>query len=442
MTYQRAVDYLYQLQWHGIKLGLGNILQILKRLSNPHQRYHTVHIAGTNGKGSTAALVAALLQAQGYRVGLYTSPHLVDFSERIRINGVPIAHDAVADLTERIAQFTHHPSPITPTFFEFTTAMAFLYFAESSINLAVIEVGMGGRFDATNVITPLVSVITNIDYDHQAYLGNSLAQIAFEKAGIIKTAVPAVTAAEDDEALGVIIEVCRERGSRLYRLGQDFHIDGVSPEEFTYRGIHHRWPACSAGGPALSMKLLGRYQLKNAACALAVAEILSDQGFELPETSIRKGLRLASWEGRLEPIETPEGLLILLDGAHNLGGARVLRDFLLEVKAKRGGRLFLVFGIMRDKDIPAVLGELVPLADSVVLTRPDYHRAASLSDLEIAARPFDVPLTLRQRVSEAVEFAKSVAGPGDCILITGSLFTVGEARAFLKNLGTPSKVRG
>lgn len=435
MTYQRAVDYLYQLQWHGIKSGLGNILQILTRLSNPHQRYRTVHIAGTNGKGSTAALVAALLQAQGYRVGLYTSPHLVDFSERIRINGVPIAHDAVADLTDKISQLSSLNSHLSLTFFEFTTAMAFLYFAESSINLAVIEVGMGGRFDATNVITPLVSVITNIDYDHQAYLGNSLAQIASEKAGIIKTAVPAVTAAEDDEALGVIAKVCRERGSSLYRLGQDFHIDGVSPEEFTYRGIHHPWPA-------LSMKLLGRHQLRNAACALAAAEILSDQGFELSETSIREGLRSASWEGRLEPIETPEGLLILLDGAHNLSGARVLRDFLLEVKAKRGGRLFLVFGIMRDKDIPAVLGELVPLADSVVLTRPDYHRAASLGDLEIAARPFDVPLTLRQRVSEAVEFAKSVAGPGDCILITGSLFTVGEARAHLLDLGTPSKVKG
>lgn len=435
MTYQQAVDYLYQLQWHGIKSGLGNILQILKRLSNPHQRYRTVHIAGTNGKGSTAALVAALLQAQGYRVGLYTSPHLVDFSERIRINGVPIAHDAVADLTEKISQLSSLNSHLSLTFFEFTTAMAFLYFAESSIHLAVIEVGMGGRFDATNVITPLVSVITNIDYDHQAYLGNSLAQIASEKAGIIKTAVPAVTAAEDDEALGVIAKVCRERGSSLYRLGQDFHIDGVSPEEFTYRGIRHPWPA-------LSMKLLGRHQLRNAACALAAAEILSDQGFELSETSIREGLRSASWEGRLEPIETPEGLLILLDGAHNLSGARVLRDFLLELKAKRGGRLFLVFGIMRDKDIPAVLGELVPLADSVVLTRPDYHRAASLGDLEIAARPFDVPLALRQRVSEAVEFAKSVAGPGDCILITGSLFTVGEARAHLLGLGTPSKVKG
>ena len=441
-SYQQAVDYLYQLQWHGIKLGLGNIQQILKALSDPHQRYRTVHIAGTNGKGSTAALVAALLQAQGYRVGLYTSPHLVDFSERIRINGVPISHDHVAGLTEKILKLASASggpdSRLALTFFEFTTAMAFLYFAESSVDLAVIEVGMGGRFDATNVVTPLVSVITNIDYDHQAYLGNSLTQIAFEKAGIIKTAVPAVTAVEDDEARGVISKVCQERGSHLYRLGQDFHIDGAS-EEFTYRGIRHQWPA-------LSLKLLGRHQLKNAACALAVAEILSSasggQGFELSETSIRKGLRSASWEGRLEPIETPEGLLIFLDGAHNLSGARVLRDFLLEVKAKRGGRLFLVLGIMRDKDIPAVLGELVPLADSVVLTRPDYHRAASLSDLEIAARPFDAPLTLRQRVSEAVEFAKSAAHPGDCILITGSLFTVGEARAHLFGLGTPSKVRG
>jgi dihydrofolate synthase/folylpolyglutamate synthase len=434
-SYPEAVDFLYQLQWHGIKLGLENIRKILQDLSNPHERYAAVHIGGTNGKGSTAALTASVLQAQGYRVGLYTSPHLVDFSERIRINGVPISHDAVAELTERISHLTSHVSHLTPTFFEFTTAMAFLYFAESSVDLAVIEVGLGGRFDATNVITPAVSVITNVDYDHQAYLGNTLAQIAFEKAGIIKPGIPAVTAVENAEAMEVIEKTGRERGSRLYRLGRDFHVDGVSPGDFGYRGIGHQWPH-------LAMRLLGRHQLKNAACALAALELLSDKGFDLSEAAVRSGLHSAVWEGRLEPIEMPGKPLILLDGAHNPAGAGTLREYLAELKAERGGRVFLVLGIMQDKDIPAVMAELVPLSDFVVLTRPDYHRAASLEDLEKAVVPFGVPTGRRPQVGEAVEFAGRMAGPKDLICVTGSLFTVGEARAILKHLGSPSKVRG
>jgi dihydrofolate synthase / folylpolyglutamate synthase len=434
-SYQQAVDYLYRLQWHGNKLGLENIRQILNDLKDPQERYRSVHIAGTNGKGSTAALITSVLQAQGYRTGLYTSPHLVDFSERIRVNGTPIAHEDVARLTDKITQLTASNLRLTPTFFEFTTAMAFSFFAESDVDIAVIEVGMGGRLDATNVITPLVSVITNIQYDHQVYLGDSLAKIAFEKAGIVKQNVPTVTATTEPEAYQVIARVCGERQSRLYRLGDEFCVEGSSPEDFLYRGIHQSWAH-------LSMGLLGQHQLKNAACALVTAELLSGQGLTITETSIRDGFRSVQWEGRLEPIESPGGPLILLDGAHNPAGAEALRNYLYELKTKRGGKLFIVLGILQDKDIRAVLKQLVPLADEVILTRPDYHRAASLADLEMAALSLGVPVTLRERVYQAVELAKTKAGPEDCICITGSLFTVGEARATLKHLGTPSPLKG
>ena len=434
-SYQQAVEYLYQLQWYGKKLGLENIRQILKYLNHPHEQYRTVHIAGTNGKGSTAALIASVLQAQGYRVGLYTSPHLVDFSERIRVNGSPISHDEVARLTDKISRLTNHDSRLTLTFFEFTTAMAFLFFEESDLDIAVVEVGMGGRLDATNVVTPLVSVITNIHYDHQFYLGDSLAQIAFEKAGIIKPNVPVVTAVTEPEAYRVIARVCKERQSRLYRCGCEFSVEGLSHENFMYRGIDQSWTDLSLG-------LKGQHQLQNAACALAATEMLLSQGLTISEASIRDGLQSITWEGRLESIGLPGGPLILLDGAHNPAGAEALGDFLRSLKMKRGGRLFLVLGIMRDKDITAVLQRLIPLADEVILTRPDYHRAASLADLEIAARPLGVPFSLQERVGEAVELVKAMASPADCICITGSLFTVGEARAALKHLGTPSPLKG
>jgi dihydrofolate synthase / folylpolyglutamate synthase len=443
-SYPQAVDYLYRLQWHGNKLGLENIRQLLNDLNNPHTQYRAVHIAGTNGKGSTAALIASVLQAQGYRTGLYTSPHLVDFSERIRVNGTPIAQEDVARLTEKIIQLTTgqtqgsapaRNSRLTPTFFEFTTAMAFTFFAESDVDIAVVEVGMGGCLDATNVITPLVSVITNIHYDHQNYLGDTLSQIASEKAGIVKQNVPTVTAVTETEAYLVIAKVCGERQSRLYHSGKEFCVEGSSPEDFLYRGMTQSWLH-------LSMGLRGQHQLQNAACALATTELLSGCGLTITETSIRDGFRSVQWEGRLEPIENPRGPLIYLDGAHNPAGAEALKNFLLGLKTKRGGKLFIVLGILQDKDIGAVLKQLVPLADELILTRPDYHRAASMADLESAARPLGVSVNLRERVGEAVELAKAMAGPEDCICITGSLFTVGEARAALKHLGTPSPLKG
>jgi dihydrofolate synthase/folylpolyglutamate synthase len=433
LSYAKAIDYLYNLKWHGIKLGLENIRGLMAMLGEPHERFRSVHIAGTNGKGSTASTIAAVLQAAGYRTGLYTSPHLIDFTERIRVNGEPIAPERVARLTERVRTAA---AEIPVTFFEFTTAMAFLHFAESSVDLAVAEVGMGGRFDATNVLTPLVSVITNIDFDHQAFLGNTIEQIAFEKAGIVKPGVPVVTATDHPEAMNVIRTACREQGAPLYRVGTEIRAEGSSPQKFRYQGIRRSYPD-------LNFSLLGKHQLMNAACALAALELLELQGLPVGEASIRRGLPTVQWEGRMEIIRPSlSGAAVLLDGAHNPAGARVLRAFLEEARPARPARLILVLGILGDKDIDGILAELVPLADEVVVTQPDYDRAEPATDLKRRLDSFSVHSSVREPVEEAVRYAQSVAAAADLICVTGSLYTIGEARSYLKGLAQPSALRG
>ncbi len=447
LSYPKAIEYLYGLQWHGIKLGLDTIRRLMTVLNEPHRRFHSVHIAGTNGKGSTAAMVATILAAAGYRTGLYTSPHLIDFTERMRVNGAPIPPEQAARLTERIraavADLPAGEAGLPVTFFEFTTAMAFLYFADSAVDFVVAEVGMGGRYDATNVLTPLVSVITQVDFDHQAYLGDTIERIAAEKAGIIKPSVPVVTAVDRPEALSVIRTVCREQKVPLYQVGSDVHVEGATPQRFGYRGI--RWSLSD-----LNCALLGRHQLSNAGCALAALELLEQQGISIREAAVRQGLSSVQWEGRLERMPpAPSGAAVILDGAHNPAGARALRAFLEESRPSRPGRLILVLGILRDKDIGGILAELVPIADEVVVTRPRYERAASAEDLKrhlekyaVAAGRRAVCATVREPLEEALRYVQSTAAAVDLICITGSLYTVGEARSYLKGLAQPSALRG
>jgi len=433
LSYSKAIEYLYGLQWHGIKLGLETIRRLMTVLNEPHRRFRSVHIAGTNGKGSTAAMTAAVLAQAGYRTGLYTSPHLIEFTERIRVNGEPIPPEQAARLTERIRAAS---ADLPATFFEFTTAMAFQYFAESAVDFVVAEVGMGGRFDATNVLTPLVSVITPIDFDHQAYLGDTLEQIAAEKAGIIKPSIPVVTSADRPEAVSVIRNVCRERNAPLYRLGSDIRVEGVSPQRFRYEGI--RWSFSD-----LNCALLGRHQISNAGLALAALEVLEQTGVSIGEEAVRRGLSSVRWEGRLERMPpAPSGAALILDGAHNPAGARVLRDFLEDSKPTRPGRLILVLGILSDKDVDGILAELVPMADEVVVTRPRYARALPADDLRRHLEKFQARVTVREPLEEALRYAQSAASAGDLICITGSLYTVGEARSHLKGLAQPSALRG
>lgn len=432
MTYDETIDFLYRLQWHGIRLDLGPAERLLDAAGRPHERYRVIHVGGTNGKGSTAAMLASMLGAAGYSVGLYTSPHLIDFTERIRVDGRPIGRDQVVGLTEDLRAVL--PADIEPTFFEFTTAMAFLAFARAAVDVAVVEVGMGGRLDATNVVRPLVSVVTNVDLDHQRYLGDTVGAIAREKAGIIKPGVPVVTGAAHPDALAVLAEVAAGRGSSLTVVGRDVRVTGLSPALFAYEGVVERLDG-------LTCPLLGRHQMTNAATALAAIEHARDRGLFVPSDAIRRGLARVRWEGRLEVVKSRP--LILVDGAHNPAGADALAEFLRAERARRpGARLVVVFGILAEKDLRGIIDRVGPLADEVVLTESGYHRAASVEALRTAASSLTVPVRLVPDLARAVEETEARLAADDWCVVTGSLYTVGEVKAIYQGSGRLSVLRG
>lgn len=422
MTYSSAVAYLYRLQKHGIKLGLSTMVALMVRLGMPQTRYRTLHIAGTNGKGSTAAMAAAMLQAAGYRVGLYTSPHLVDFRERIRVNGEMISELRMAQLTEQL-QVLCQPD-LSPTFFEYTTAMAFQHFAESGVEVAVLEVGLGGRFDATNVVEPVACGITTIALDHQAYLGNTRASIAFEKAGIIKPGVPVVLGRLKDDAWRTIEQVARERQAPVFRIHEDFHTEGEEPQHFSYCGLGTEYKD-------LTCPLAGRHQLDNAACALALLEAAAPYGIAVTSEAVRAGLRAVNWAGRLEVADRRP--TIVLDGAHNPAAAAVLADFLRRSDHSLPLRpVILVLGMMRDKDHRGFVEPLRGLVDEVMLTQADLPRSATARELhaslgDLLPHPHVVPL-----LSDAMALARQRATPNGLICVTGSLMLVGECKAWLQ----------
>src|SRR3990170_1923858 len=476
-SYKETIQYLYDIEKYGMNLGLKRVEALLKSLDNPQDKFPIIHVAGTNGKGSTSAMIASILVEAGYKAGLYTSPHLMRFNERIRINHREISDKKVAELVERIKERVkgqgsgvrgrkkHAPCPVplAPTFFEFTTAMAFLYFAEEKVDIAVMEVGLGGRLDATNVGKPLVSVITNIAKDHQAILGNRIKDIAFEKAGIIKKGGVLISGETKSAALKVLTAECKKRGAVFYRLNRDFYVDEkkrrigeaekqlpdfpiprfpdslmsyTSPFAFTGR----RWFYQD-----LTINLLGRHQYLNAASALAALEVLEERGFYLTEFCIRKGLRNVSWPGRIEIVSKRP--LVILDCAHNPAGAKVLKNALLDLRfaiddlrmknknnnskiENRKSKVILVLGIMADKDIKGILSRLAPLADMIILTRPKLERAASVDMLYKKVAPYADRIELLENVHDACSLALSLADAGDMLCITGSVFTVGEARDF------------
>lgn len=433
MDYQDTIRYLYNLQKYGIKFGLENTVRLMSLMDNPHLKFKSIHIAGTNGKGSTSAMIASVLQEAGYKVGIYTSPHLVSFTERIKINKREIAEEKVIEMTDeirgRLAAIEVsdcRDKTISPTFFEFTTTMAYTYFAEEKIDIAVIEAGMGGRLDSTNVINPIVSVITPIDYDHKEFLGNTIKDIAHEKAGIIKENGRVVSSPQHDEALDVIRDVSQNKMARLLVVNKDAtfiekacSLDGC---RFDYKGIKGDFKD-------IVINLPGRHQILNAAAALLTIEILCEAGVEAGEAIIREGLRKARWDGRLEiPFREP---LIILDGAHNPAAARRLKEFLQEFVNNK--RIVLVLGILSDKDIDGILSELIPISEKIIVTRPDYYRAAGPYDLKDRIKRYGKDAVIADNIPDAIRYAKGEAGSDTAICITGSLFTVGEAKAFFSN---------
>ena len=429
-SYQDTIDYLYGLQKHGIKLALANSHTLMKVMGRPHKKFRSVHVAGTNGKGSTSAFLSGMLRAAGYRVGLYTSPHLVSFTERIRIDNVQISEQKVVELAQRVRDgCSGIPSAdgvgaIVPTFFEVTTAMAFTWFAEESVDIAVIEVGMGGRMDSTNVITPLVSVITNIDLEHTEFLGDTLELIAREKAGIIKPGVPVVTGAVQPEVIEVIEREAAAKCTPVYRLTKDFLSKNVRHDRaqvFDYQGIR-------ASYDTVHITMHGRYQVDNAALAIAAAECMRGRGITVSEPALRRGLEGVRWEGRLERVgQRPD---IFLDGAHNPASAKMLAGAVQEMKPAYR-RLVLVIGILHDKDYRGILTELVPLAERVIVTRPQYTRAMDIQALLSEVQRLHGAVVTAETVDDAIARARETAGADDLILVTGSLYVVGEARAVL-----------
>jgi len=415
----RATAWVFELQKYGIKFGLSCTLNLLARLGLPYEQGRYLHLAGTNGKGSVAAMLSAILSRAGYNVGLFTSPHLVDFRERFRLQDRDIPAERLLAVINAVKAAIDESEP--PTFFEFATAMALQYFFQEGADPIVLETGMGGRLDATNIVRPRVAVITNIALDHQDYLGQGLMAVAGEKAGIIKAGVPLVTYARQKRVLDVFRGRCRELGAPLYLGGVDFRAWGRAGGRFSYEGL-------DGSLTGLSLNLAGRHQYRNAAVALAAVELLKRDGFTIPETAVREGLEKTRWPGRLEVV--PQDPRVWLDGAHNPAAALTLAQSLRQ--SRGNGRLVLVMGVMADKDVDAILQRLLPLAQTVVFTRPRYFRAAATEDLAARAQGYGLEIHQVPEVAAAVRRARSLAGPEDRIVVTGSLYTVGEAKEYFE----------
>jgi len=424
LEYREAMDYLENLTKFGFNFGLGRIEELLRRLGNPHTKIKAIHIGGTNGKGSTTAMLAAILKESDLRVGMFTSPHLHSYTERYRINGEQISQERIAEMISRLRPhledmvregFEH------PTEFEAGTAMAFLYFAEEKVDLLLLEVGLGGAIDSTNVITPVVSVLTNIAMDHMDYLGNTIKEITTVKTGIIKPGVPVVTSARNTEALEIIEVDCLEKSSTLTVVGRQVNL---KQKEFSTEGQRFSVFTPNHSYEDLTLPLLGRHQLTNAAGAVAVIEVLQQLGYSIPEEAVRKGLAKTNWPARLEIMR--QNPTVLVDAAHNLDGVQSLKQALLDYFP--GKKVILVLGMLGDKERSKVVAELTPLADSVVITKPNSPRAGDWELLAYEARKFADKVVLIESITEAVDAAMAMAGEKDLVCITGSFYMVAEAR--------------
>ena len=411
--YEDSLEYLYGLEKFGSVFGLDNISRLLGSLDDPHRSFRSIHIAGTNGKGSVATMISCILKEAGYRVGKYTSPHLVSFTERITVNEEEITEEDFALLTGHIRDRAARRCPGGfSTFFDFTTAMAFEYFRRKRVDIAVIETGLGGRLDSTNVIEPVASIITNVAFDHVKELGGTITKIAGEKAGIIKKGIPVITGARY-RAREVIEKTAGDNQSAVYSLGRDFSFRKSGRGHMSYRGLKRSMKN-------VAVNLNGDHQLSNAAIALCAIDVLLELGYNVSEGEARSALCSVIWQGRLEVIR--ERPLIIFDGAHNASGVRALRNFIRTNYRDR--RKVLVFGVMRDKDYRKMLKSLNDCIDLTILTQPRTDRALDTATMKNAALNPIVTTDTRSALARA----RQVAGDRDLILVTGSFYTIGEAK--------------
>lgn len=435
MNYADAIRFLYELRWFGLKLGLENTRKLAALAGNPQNELRFIHVAGTNGKGSTCAMLESIYRTAGLRVGLFTSPHLISFRERIQVDRQLISEADVVRLvtklrgqssefrlqaaTEPAGDGTPNADDAYPTFFEFVTVMALLYFAEQRCDLVIWETGLGGRLDATNIVTPLASVITNVQYDHQQWLGDTLSRIAAEKAGIIKPGVPVLTATNEPEALAVIQETAGRLGAPLTHITSDgaSRLVTQSEGEITHRA---------------SLSLRGEHQRRNAGLAVAAVNALRHL-IPVDDTQIRTGLSQLDWPGRLQLVTRPSGQKILLDGAHNVAGAKALRSALEEYFPEQ--RRTAILGVLEDKEWRRISETLSPLATRIFTVPVSSERAADASQLAEACRAANTNADVSTCTS--LEEALRRCSMDTLVIVTGSLYLVGEA---LEILGCSSSV--
>jgi len=442
MNFNESVRYLHSLgnEVLAMKLGLETIRLLSRSCGDPHQKYPAIHLAGTNGKGSTAAMINSILKESGYRVGLCTSPHLVSPTERIRLDGDEIDKEHFAELathvrtaSERLVKVGQLDSP--PTFFEQITMIAFLAFAEKTVDIAVLEVGMGGRLDATNICHPLITVITPVSYDHQKHLGHTLSEIAAEKAGIIKAGIPVVVSPQEKEAMSVIVERAAALSARVVSVEQEARLSREYRIEATKEGVHlgqyklHYLTARAAYDLLLGLR--GKHQAINALTAIHIAEELSQRGWKIAASAVIEGLRQVKWPGRLELItRTKLPGPLLLDGAHNAAGAETLRDFLVEHFPSQP--ITLVFGAVADKAIERMAEILFPLARTIIVTKSSNPRSAEPGSIARLISPVeDIIVICTADATSALSEAIRHTPPEGVICICGSLFLVGEVRGKL-----------
>lgn len=428
---QAALDYLYSFIDYGTKrsyryspevFDLLRVETLLHSLGDPQLQFRSIHIAGTKGKGSTAAMIEACLRAAGYRTGLYTSPHLIEFTERIRVNAEPIPERMLVELVEKLKPHVDSIPEIST--YELTTALAFMYFAEQSVDCAVVEVGLGGRLDATNVLRPMVSVISSLSYDHMHLLGDSLSDIAGEKAGIIKQGIPVVLAPQQFEAEGVVRGVAESRGAPLVQLNRDWHYAGT---EHNLDGQRLKvWKDQQEGEPSeLWIPLLGYHQVQNAALAYTALQTATDGGLAVELDAIRSGLRNVRWPGRFDLISRDPA--IVLDCAHNRDSALKLRLALDDYFPSRS--VTMVFGASSDKDVRGMFLELSPRITWLILTETDHPRAEKPEALAPVADAFGLQSEIVRPVAAAMDRAIEISDARDVVLATGSIFIVGSALA-------------
>ncbi|HHW69748.1 MAG TPA: bifunctional folylpolyglutamate synthase/dihydrofolate synthase [Clostridiales bacterium] len=427
MTYEEALKYIHDTNRFGIKCGLRNVSELLKRLDNPQDKFKSIHIAGTNGKGSTAAMLAYVLKKQGYKVGMFTSPYLEDFRERIQVNLELIDKDALARITTDIKN--HIDKMILdgydhPTEFEIVTAIGFTYFAEQKVDYAVVETGLGGRLDATNVINPVLTIITSISYDHMNILGDSIESIAFEKAGIIKPNTPVVIYPQIKEVFSVLSDIARKKNAIIYNVADAkfdmlFSEFGLQKFNFTYG----EWEL-----DTITIHLTGKHQILNAITVLTAIFALNNMGITISDIAVIDGLASTKWPGRLEKIRTNPDIII--DGAHNEASAKILADTIKQYYGDR--RIILVIGILKDKEVNKILKSLCPISHTVIVTSPNNPRAMEPHKLSQIAGMYCDNILVANRIDDAIRMAEKMVKSNDIIVFSGSIYLIGEVRKFLK----------